>query len=92
MYHIFSGIAVTEGTEVVDFGADVVVCGGGLGTGNVLSLMMCQRSEGKKKMRTRETMVRVLANAERRLERNIYATFSLLQLEITIWRSRKGKT
>jgi hypothetical protein len=70
LYHIFSGIAVTEG---VDFGADVAVRESGLGRVIVLSLAMCQVCEGKKKMRrTRATMGTMLAdfNAEHRFEKH----------------------
>ena len=76
MYHIFSGMAVNGGA---DFRADIMAREGDLRRVVVLSLLMCQICEGKKKIRSRATMVIVLAdfNAESRFERNINSTVSL---------------
>ena len=82
MYHIFSGIVVSEGVGVVS-GADVVVPEGGTGMRIVFPLWTGQMYEGKKKIRSRALNVRVLDNfkAEYRFERNIRTTFGLWQLE-----------
>lgn len=86
MYHIFSGIAVTEG---VVSSAVVVVCKGGAGMGIMFSVTG-KVDEGPKKMRTRAMRVMVLAifNAECRFERNIRTTFGLWQLGKMKWKGR----